>query len=179
MNIGTERPFTFREFLNEVKDLAMKQNVEYMDNLDYFDVLCIEGNNKLDNSDFCIVSKTTFGGNEGIYADFYIARCGKEAHFATAKTLEESDDAFLGMSVMAAKVCLLANNYRKDNEDLFNWNGFDVSIVKAGEPSPYGWWCPTLENAKARAEEAKGNHPDAKVFIRDNSTRVKSEYTSG
>ena len=175
---GTERPFSFLDFLNVLKKFAKEQNVEALDSLDYFDVLLIEGEKKLDTPDFYIVSKTAFGGCEGIYSDFYIVWNGKEERFATAKTLEESDDAFLAMSLMAAKVCLIANNYVKHHEDQFNWKGFDVRTERDGKLSPCGWWCPSLENAKARAAMQKKDCPDAKVFIRDNATRESSEFTS-
>lgn len=173
---GTERPFSFHEFLDEVKNIANEQGVKCLDRLDYFDVLCLDGKKTLDFSDFSIVSKTTFGGCEGIYSDFYIVRDGKEERFATAKTLEESDDAFVDMSVMAARVCLVANNYVRRNEELFNWSGFDVTISKDGVTSPCGWWCASLEKAKARAAEERRRCPGAKVSIRDNSTRAILEF---
>lgn len=51
---------------------------------------------------------TTFGGSEGIYTSFYVQReaDGSEERIAVAKTLSESDEAYLKMHELAAKVCL-------------------------------------------------------------------------
>lgn len=54
-------------------------------------------------------SATAFGANEGIYTDFYVLResDGKREHIATAKTLSESDEAYMKMCELGGKVSLM------------------------------------------------------------------------
>lgn len=53
-------------------------------------------------------STTKFGNCEGIYTDFYVVREADQTpvHIATAKTLFDSDEAYIKMHELGAKVSL-------------------------------------------------------------------------
>lgn len=172
---GLERPYTFSEFQRKMENMAKEQNFPCMSELDYFIVGFSEREQELDDWDIYFYSTTKHGGCEGIYTDFFIRRNGKEIEFATAKTLSEDDNSFINMHVFAAKFVILANNYVENHEDEFNWRGFDVKLRK--NERPYGgWWCPTEEKAKQKADEILSEEKDVKIIIRDNRTRKVTEY---
>lgn len=173
---GTERPYTFREFFSIILDIAKERNVDFIDCLDYAEACnwIEKGQDEItDYSEQDIVSITRYGGSEGIYSDFISLRFGgeKDIHFATAKTLYDSKDAFLRMSAMAANICLIAREYIADHKEEFVWAGFYVYID--GSPC---LWCRTIESSKEKAKELVEKHPNAKVSIRDNYTRKNVEY---
>lgn len=158
---GQDRPYTIAEFFSIVSNLV-EQSVP----LDYFNPSSLD--KTLQNDDFIIVSETTFGGNEGIYSDFYLRFGGERIDFATAKTLLEGDENFIAMHVFAAKFALVANRYIREHDEEFNWSGFNVYTEKDGK-LVHQWWCGKIENAQRAASELKKR--GEKTQIRDNSTR--------
>lgn len=163
---GSDRPYTYNEFLSIVKKIAEEKKLDYLDRIDY--LLASEKEEQMTSDDIDFRSDTHYGSNEGIYTDFHIA-CGKNRrHVFTAKTLGDSDEDYIKMHILAANICLIASDYIKKHNDEFNWTGFDVSYIKDGKTVPC-WWCGKKENAIAKAEElkAKGH----KTIIRDNATR--------
>lgn len=164
---GTERPYTFSEFLSIVEKLAAGNGVEFIEQLDYF--LASEREAKIVRDDCTITSVTRYGGSEGIYSGFTIKQGGEEQRLFTAKTLWESDEAFVKMHVFAANIVLIADRYIKEHGEEFNWSGYDVGYTNdKGAMVPY-FWCATKEQATARAAEVK--EKGLAAYIRDNETR--------
>lgn len=163
---GIERPYTFLDFLFVIEALAKEKNVEYLDQLDYFSVG--EKDEVIKSSDFNVRSETSFGGSEGIYTTFTIRTESTQRRLFVAKTLRDSDEDFIKMHVFGAQICLLIKKFRREHDDEFNWEGYDVGYIEDGKTVPC-WWCRRKENALARAAEIKasGNKP----VIRDNATR--------
>lgn len=175
---GKERPYTFREFLRLIEDMAKSQDVPYLDQLDYFladAYMKYPKENEILDYDFQMVSRTHFGGSEGIYTTFLIERYPKDVQFATAKTLGETDEDYIGMCAMAARICLIANTYVKKHTDEFDWTGFNVDFEKDGRPYG-GYICGKIEQAEELAARMKKDEPSVKVTIRDNATRKVKEY---
>lgn len=169
---GTERPYTFSEFFTIVTNIAKERKIDFLDKLDYIDGHSWEEPDEITER-FAITSVTTFGGSEGIYSDFilYNDYYNNGIHFATAKTLYESGEAFVRMSTMAANICMIAREYISTHQEEFNWSGFEVYINE----NPW-LICPCKESAITHAKEFAKEHPDAKVRVRDNSTRKDVEY---
>ena len=173
---GLERPFTLKEFWSLINDEAVKQNVEYINELEYFDDYILNADKEIRTINFDVTSKIVYGGSEGIYATFYLSYVnGENVQFAVAKTLSKKDNDYISMHVFAANICLLAMKYIESHEDEFNWYGYNVKFIKYGKPNG-GWYCPKEEQAYERAKEAKIADNDIKVFIRCNSTRKNIEY---
>lgn len=91
-------------FHNIIMELRNKHELDDKYDLDYFIGDDLEPNPYDD-----YYSVTSFGANEGIYTDFYVLResDSKREHIATAKTLFESDEAYMKMCELGGKVSLM------------------------------------------------------------------------
>jgi len=176
---GIERPYTLKEFARVIEKIANETKVPYFDHLDYFDGHTEWNNpneNVVDNEWCSVISRTIYGGNEGIYTDLYLQfPNGEERRFATAKTLGEGDGDYINMHIMAAHLCLIANKYINTHADEFCWKGFDVCYEKDGNRFTY-CWCHTIENAKKNVAELKERNDITKVLVRNNATKEITEY---
>lgn len=161
---GTERPYTFGELLQIICDTAKEEKLDYLDKLDY--ILAHNTDKPVEGLYLSLNSKTDYGGNEGIYSDFYID--GKRESVFTAKTLGESDDDYVRMHTLAAHLCLIANKFFRTHKDEFNWNGYDVCYEKDGKVTPC-MWTPDLQGA--RKHETYLKEKGYKTSIRNNATR--------
>jgi len=168
---GLERPWTFREFQNLVEKIAKENEVEGFEILEYFDSSALQRDEEILSIEFDCISKTDFGGSEGIYSGFYFRENGEEKRFAVAKTLYNTDEAYIKMSLFAAKICLTVRKYVSEHEDEFTWKGFNVGYEKDGKEICV-WYCGRIENAQRNANELKKSYGNA--WIRDNSTRKYS-----
>lgn len=173
---GKERPYTFYEFKEIIEELCKQKKVPCIDALDYFNA---EGSwfdfaeqLFVDDNDVDIVSQTSFGACEGVYSSFYFIKGGERIYFAVAKNLSDTDDAFLNMSIFAAKFCLLAKKYLSEHDEEFRWSGYDVGYEDANGKFVALVNCGTLEGAEAYARKLQGE--GKKAIIIDNSTKKKT-----
>lgn len=146
-----------------------------MDELDYFSAAYTESDKPIDVSvwDWTVHSKTDFGGNEGVYTDFYLRLDYDNVRgIATAKNLSSDDETFVRMHEFAARVCLIIRHYVKDRLDEFNWTGYDVGYWKNGKRVTY-MLAHKEQNAQKYARELadKGE----RAWIRDNAKRTYQE----
>lgn len=172
---GTERPYTWYEFISIIRNIVEEQNVKYHDQLDYFDTDWHWADKPIDLSvwDWHVVSETDFGGCEGVYSDFYVRMDGEpRRHIATAKTLSEGDEAYVAMHEFAARVCLAIRHYVSEHQDEFNWTGYDVGYWE-GDKRVTHMLAHEYNNAKKYAYELK--QKGYKAWIRDNATRNYEE----
>lgn len=172
---GTERPYTWWEFLKIIRNIAEEQKIVMHDELDYFDTGYEQSDKPIDLGvwDWWLVSQTDFGGNEGVYSDFYVRIDGGERrHVFTAKTLDGSRDAYVKMHEFAARVCLIVRDYVEEHEDEFNWSDYDVGYWKDGKRVTY-MLSHKRENALNYAGELKVS--GYKAWIRDNEKRKYEE----
>lgn len=173
---GVERPFTLNEFWRLINDEAIKQNVAYINEIEYFDGHSINADKTIETPCFDVISRVQYGGSEGIYASFYFSNgTDEDVKFAVAKTLLEKDKDYISMHTFAGHICLIAMNYIKNHMDEFNWVGYDVNFIKDGQKYG-GWHCHSKESAYEKAKEAKMKDAGLKVYIRCNSTRKTIEY---
>ena len=92
-------------FNDVVNALRKEHNYEREYGLDYFS----DGLDEVEPKPYDdFFSVTTFGSNEGIYTGIYVIREAdrKEEKIALAKTLAESEEAYIKMHELGAKVCL-------------------------------------------------------------------------
>lgn len=172
---GTERPYTWYEFLRIVRNIVEEQQIVMHDELDYFDADWQQQNKPIDLGvwDWWLTSRTDFGGSEGVYSDFYVRMDGGESrHVFTAKTLDGSREAYVKMHEFAARVCLVVRDYVKEHEDEFNWTGYDVGYWENEERTTY-MLAHKHENAMKYALELK--QKGRRAWIRDNEKREYQE----
>lgn len=97
-----EKKITFIDIVNK---LCKEHNYENEYGLDYF--LPDRCNPQEPNPYDDFYSVTKFGGSEGIYTSFYVVReDGHSEYIAAAKTLCETDEAYIKMHELGARVCL-------------------------------------------------------------------------
>lgn len=173
---GVERPYTTEDLGRILYDFIKDEDWENKACLDYY----IPEHNDVKEilkSNFHIYSITDFGFCEGIYTDFYLEDYDKKErlHLLTAKTLHESEEAFVKMHEMAAYICFKLRLFVEDNQDNFVWVGFDVSYVKSDEEIPY-CWCDSMERVVDVANELHNRHGIEKIYYEEKSTRQKFEY---
>lgn len=172
---GTERPYTWWEFMRIIKAILKKKEVVMHDKLDYFNVDFRNGIMPIDLGvwDWRLASKTDFGGSEGVYSDFYVnAENGESRHVFTAKTLNDSREAYVKMHEFAANVCLIVRDYVQEHEDQFNWSGYDVGYWNGEERVTY-MLAHKYENAIKYANELK--QKGKRAWIRKNEQRIYEE----
>lgn len=171
---GTERPYTWYEFLKIIRGIVEEQKIVMHDQLDYFDTDWQQSNKPIDLCvwDWWLTSCTDFGGSEGVYSDFSVRIDSERRHVFTAKTLDGSREAYVKMHEFAARVCLVVRDYVKEHEDEFNWTGFDVGYYKDGERVTY-MLAHNHENAMKYALELK--QKGERAWIRDNAERKYEE----
>ena len=120
-------------------------------------------------------ARLEYGGNEGIYldvfAEFYEEQKGtSESKYATIKSLDESDDAFLAMGELFSRLVIETKAYVKDNYQDFRWNedGDPRYIVEVYEDDGrylLGRYCKTLDEADEYVNQVKnGSGRPTKVF---------------
>lgn len=174
---GIERPYTLKEFTWKVEELVKDANIEYFDRLEYFLADILKGGTELTTESVDVISITDFGGSEGIYTSFYL-RGGYfgNVRFAVAKTLDQSKEDYIKMSVMAAKICLLARDYLRNHSEEFNWSGFNLYEDDSTNAEDWFLWSGSKERALMNLAERQKMHPDRKYFYRDNRTRKMFEY---
>ena len=184
---GTERPYNFYEFVGLVIGICKEQghDLEAEARLEYFTADEEHEGDKwyyrdIVDIDWNLISRTVYGGSEGIYTVFYMERYDYDKRetvryrMATAKNCSRSDEDYMAMHVMAARFELAANNYIDKHMEDFNWRGYDVKGYKDGKKWG-GWWCPSRPNADKRAVEMIGDGADY-VTIRDNKTRETEKF---
>ena len=168
--VGTERPWTPREFMRMIENEANEQKVPYLDHLDY--VLGEHDEHIMAPHNYPeITSLTHWGGSEGIYTGFYIRNYdGEDVQIGTMKTLGGSDYDYIAMHTLAGYMCVIANRYIDSHQDEFQWYGYDVRYMDI-----YGNNCGycgfhTFEDAEQRAKELKAKGMK-NVTVRNNETR--------
>lgn len=120
---GQDRPYTIAEFFNKMYELAKERGIiSDSSPLDYFIGSSLYEKSILKDPYFLVVSKTNYGSNEGIYTDFNIEFDIVEKDFATAKTLDESDESFMYMSILGAKFSLMCNEYVRKHQQEFKFD---------------------------------------------------------
>lgn len=164
---GTERPYTFQEFAWLIESMAKEEGVPYLDQLDY---TCVGLNDKKEIVNPCVdlVLRVAYGSCEGIYADIFLRTEDKEEDFLTCKTLGESDEDFVSISAMAARLCRIGSRYIDKHRDEFTWLNNNVSFYK-GEKS-MGGYC-MVTDAKVDEYAQWGYDRGYRVVVRNNETR--------
>lgn len=172
---GIDRPYTPIDLGKVIFEFMQSGGWANKADLDYFSTDSFD-DTEIKSEDFSMFSITKFGSNEGIYTTFYIEFEGKKRiRLLTAKTLGESEKAFVKMHEMAAHVSYKFYKFVGDNLDKFIWSGYDVSYIKDGEE--YGYvWTGSMERVAMHANELKNERGAEKVFYVDKSTRKKYEY---
>lgn len=175
---GVDLPYTLTDLGRVLYGFITDGDWENKACLDYYIPEC--NNISILNENFRIYSITDFGLCEGIYTDFYIEDRERrwKYNLLTAKTLRESEDAFIKMHEMAGYVCYKFKLYVENNLDNFIWSGFDVSYTSQnGDEVPY-CWCGSLNRVASVANELRERHSDIvkKIYYVEKSTRMKREF---
>lgn len=173
---GTERPYTWYEFLSIIRNIVEEQKIVMHDELDYFNANWEQQDKPIDIGvwDWHLTTKTDFGGSEGVYTDFYAhVDYNDVRHVFTAKTLDGSREAYVKMHEFAARVCLVVRDYVQEHEEEFNWTGYDVGYYKDGDCITSYMLCHKRENAMKHALELK--QEGKRAWIRDNAERKYEE----
>lgn len=75
-----------------------------------------------------------YGGNEGIYLDFWIeySECGQKriSRIGTFKTLREDDEAMYIMATLLASFIVEEYSYANSHLDDFTWERADVHVIR-------------------------------------------------
>lgn len=174
---GVDRPYTTEDLGNILYGFINDGDWEDKACLDYY-IPDHYNKRTILNENFRIYSITEFGLCEGIYTDFYIEDRERNIkfHLLTAKTLRESEEAFIKMHSMAAYVCYKFRLYVEDNLDNFVWSGFDVSYVNSDGNEICYCWCGSLERVANIANELRKKHGNIKIYYVEKSTRMKFEH---
>jgi len=170
---GTERPYTIREFVRKIEQIAKEQGVEYLDQIDYLCADPSDGEGVITNPYADLTMHVAYGGCEGIYADIMLRTEGKERDLMTAKTLGETQDDFVAISAMAARLCCIGKQYIHDHDDEFRWEGHEVTFLKDGRP--YGGYA-LIPEEDIDEVAMRGVKEGCRVVIRDNVTRREWDY---
>lgn len=166
MTTKKNKPYTHNEFLSLITAIVKERNLDYFDQLDY--IIASDRENTLTSEEISLRSDTHWGSCEGVYTSFFIRTRKGDTNIFTAKTLGESNDDYIKMHILAANICLIADEYVRDHGEEFNWEGYDVSSVKDGQVRRE-MWCHEKDNALGYAEALKNNGYGYQ--IRDNRTR--------
>lgn len=174
---GTDRPYTLTDLGNILRGFIADGDWENKAGLDYYSPWRDETPILTEN--FRSYSITEFGSNEGIYTVFYIEDYyGKwKYRLLTAKTLSQTEDAFVKMNEMAGYVCYKFNRFVDNNLDNFVWSGFDVSYTLPNGKEVLYCWCSSLDRVANAANELRKSYGDTiKVYYIEKATRKKREY---
>jgi hypothetical protein len=168
---GTERPYTVREFVRKIEQMAHEQRVPYLDQLDY--ISSLNGDREITNPYADLTMRVAYGSCEGIYADVMLRTEGKEQELFTAKTLGESQMDFVAISTMAAHLCCIGKKYIADHDDEFRWEGHEVTIYD-GDRACGGY--ALVPEGDIDEVAMRGVKEGYRVVIRNNITRKEWEY---
>ena len=172
------RPMTTEELFEKINSILIEKS-KIPDILDYS--LATSNPVPIRTYEFDVGSSLNYGGNEGIYLDFWIKyRVENEerrAAIGTYKTLYEDDNAMHIMASLLANFIIEEHSYVNKNLDDFTWEGADVYALKDnGDRVNWGYTCGTMEAALKRKDELLKHHQQ--VVVRDNATRKEKIYES-
>lgn len=172
------RPMTTEELFEKINSI-LKEKGKIPDILDYGNAT--SNPVPIRTYEFDLGSSLNYGGNEGIYLDFWIKyRVENEerrAAIGTYKTLYEDANAMHIMASLLANFIIEEHSYVNKNLDDFTWEGADVYALKDnGERMNWGYTCGTMDSALKRKDELLKQHK--KVVVRDNATRKEKIYES-
>ena len=170
------RPMTTEELFEKINSILIEKS-KIPDILDYGHAP--SNPVPIRTYEFDLGSSLNYGGNEGIYLDFWIKyRVENEerrAAIGTYKTLYEDANAIHIMASLLANFIIEEHSYVNNNLDDFTWEGADVYALKDnGDRVNCGYTCGTMEAALKRKDELLRNHK--KVVVRDNATRKEKIY---
>lgn len=134
---GVERPWTFGEFFEMLKKLAMEKGFMerglYIKEIypkeigcEYFSCNALDSKNELRTESINIFSTTYFGGCEGIYTDIVVRTYRYDGHddnyLATLKVLNTGDESYMRCTKFGAQFCLLAMRYVENHiNEFYGW----------------------------------------------------------
>lgn len=172
------RPMTTEELFEKINSI-LKEKGKIPDILDYGNAT--SNPVPIRTYEFDLGSSLNYGGNEGIYLDFWIKyRVENEerrAAIGTYKTLYEDANAMHIMASLLANFIIEEHSYVNKNLDDFTWEGADVYALKDnGERMNWRYTCGTMDAALKRKDELLKHHK--KVVVRDNATRKEKIYES-
>lgn len=177
---GINHPYTFKDFGMLIIDIAKNKKYPEFSILDYF-LASATGQaeyttiKERDGGDIFFTVKY---GCEGIYADFFFDEGyeGERYHFATAKTLLETREAYVKMSCLAANVVCDAMEYIEGHTDEFQWTGFEIGYKDEDGKERYEWHSSTEEGVKKFADKVRKAHPGKPILIKDFEDRKIKIY---
>lgn len=179
---GVGRPYTAKDLGWILCKYIEDGDFENKANLDYFSPFGPDEDKEITREDFTAYALTKFGSNEGIYTSFEIEYRLfpdykiERITLLVAKTLGESEQDFVNMSEMGARVCYKFNKFVSSDLDRFIWHGYDLSYTdESGKEVKY-LWTGTMERFAYNAREIIKEHPGARIFCTDKRTGKKTEY---
>ena len=177
---GIKHPYTFKDFGRLIIDIAKNKKYPELSILDYF-LASSTGKAEyttIKKSDGYDIFFTVKYGCEGIYADFFFDDTyeGERYHFATAKTLLETREAYVKMSRLAANVVCDAMEYIEGHTDEFQWTGFDIGYKDKDGKERYEWHSLTEEGVKKFADKVRKAHLGTPILIKDFEDRKIKIY---
>lgn len=174
---GVDRPYTAKEIGEMLCDWIKEGDFERKAGLDYFSTSLVP-ETEIKREDFKFYALTDFGNCEGIYTDFYIdyVESGERINVMTAKTLYTSEQDFVNMSEMGARLCCRFHKFVNSDIERFMWYGYNISYTdEEGKEREYCWSF-SMERVAKNALYLHKKHGNIKVFYTDMATRVKKEY---
>lgn len=120
-----------------------------------------------------------YGGNEGIYLDFWIEygyhMQRQKARIGIFKTLWTDHETMHRMAELLADFLIEGYSYVNSHLDDFTWEGANVYPVREdGMPDGWSFSCSTMEKAMERKDKLLKSYPC--VIVRDNLTRKETIY---
>lgn len=172
---GVDRPYTAKEIGEMLCDWIKEGDFERKACLEYFDTK-FSDDAEIKREDFRFYSITDFGSCEGIYTTFYIEHTGEERIWVMcAKTLDDSEQGYVNITDMAARLCYRFHKFASNHIDRFIWYGYDLSSVSDGKEKTF-LWCPSMDRVNINAKVFHDREPNSKLFYTDMATREKKEY---
>ncbi len=117
---GVDRPYTFREIGKFVYSFLEKEDWHFA-NLDY--ALIRNDDEPIKSEEFVVYAYTTFGSNEGIYTDIIFRDfwTHKQTSLLCMKTLGTSEQDYLNMSILGARLSHRLIKFVDANIEQFMW----------------------------------------------------------
>lgn len=172
---GVDRPYTSKEIGEMLCEWIREGGFETKACLDYFSTYLVP-DVEITREDFKFYAITDFGHCEGIYTDFYLEyQDGKRIDVLCTKTLGTSEQDFVNMSEMGARLCYRFYKFVNSDINRFTWYGYCISYTDGGSECAY-CWSPNMERVAYNASEIRKKYPGAKVYYTDMATRKKKEY---